>query len=144
MPFFGQDLLVDAQKHGGLDEPKYAAALGAVRRAARDRGIDRAVAKHRLDAIVAPSGSPAWLTDPVLGDHFVGGSATLASMAGYPNVTVPAGQVRGLPVGLSIFGPAFSEPKLLAFAHAFEQATGHRRPPALANPAPEVTPGASG
>lgn len=131
MPHFDQELLIEAQRRGTLEDAHYRSALAAIRRAAREEGIDRAVAEHRLDAIVAPSGSPAWLTDHVLGDHFVGGSATLAAMAGYPNITVPAGQVRGLPVGLSLFGPAWSEPKLLGLAHVFEQATHHRRPPPL-------------
>ncbi len=131
MPHFDQALLIEAQRRGSLTDAGYREKLTAIRRAARERGIDRAVREHRLDAIVAPSGSPAWLTDHVLGDHFVGGSATLAAMAGYPNITVPAGEVEGLPVGISLFGPAWSEPKLLGLAYAFEQTTHHRRPPAL-------------
>ena len=85
--------------------------------------------EHRLDAIVAPTGGPAWVTDLVNGDHFGGGSSSLAAVAGYPNVTVPAGFVFGLPVGLSIFGRAWSEPTLLRIAYAYEQATRHRRAP---------------
>jgi amidase len=131
MPHFGQDLLIDARQRGPLTDPKYLDALARVRRAAREDGIDRVVKEHRLDAIAAPTGSPAWLTDPLLGDHFVGSSSTPAAIAGYPHVTVPAGHIKGLPVGLSLFGPAWSETRLLGFAYAFEQATRHRRPPAL-------------
>jgi amidase len=85
--------------------------------------------QHRLDAIVAPTGGPAWLTDVVTGDHFGGGSSTAPAVAGYPNVTVPAGFVFGLPVGISFFGRAWSEPTLIKLAYAFEQATRHRRAP---------------
>ena len=87
------------------------------------------MAEHRLDAIVAPTGGPAWVTDLINGDHFGGGSSGAAAIAGYANVTVPAGFVFGLPVGLSFIGPAFSEPTLLRLAYAFEQATNVRRPP---------------
>ncbi len=131
MPFFGQELLREAEARGGLDDPEYLAALERVRRAARDEGIDRVIAAERLDAIVAPTGSPSWLTDHLLGDHFVGGSSTPAAIAGYPHITVPAGQIDGLPVGLSLFGAAWTEPQLLAYAYAFERATHHRRPPAI-------------
>lgn len=129
MLHFGQELLIKANKCGGLDDPKYQEALTAVRKAAREDGIDRVVKDHTLDALVAPSGSPAWMTDAVLGDHFIGGSASLAALAGYPHITVPAGRIAGLPVGMSLFGPAWSEPGLLALAHAFETATQHRQPP---------------
>lgn len=131
MPHFGQDLLRAAEERGSLDDPEYLAAIEKVRRAARDEGIDRVVEAHRLDAIVAPTGSPAWLTDHLLGDHFVGGSSTPAAMAGYPHITVPAGHIDGLPVGMSLFGAAFTEPQLLAYAFAFERETQHRRPPAI-------------
>ena len=83
----------------------------------------------RLDAIVAPTGSPAWPTDLVNGDHFLGASSTPAAVAGYPNITVPAGDVYGLPVGISFIGPAWSEARLIALAFAYEQATKHRKPP---------------
>jgi amidase len=131
MPFFGQDLFIAASDKGGLDEPAYREALATIVRAARDDGIDRVVAEHDLDAIVGPSGGPAWLTDHILGDHFLGGSSAPAAIAGYPHLTVPAGEVSGLPVGISFFGPAESEPRLLAIAHGYEQATQHRRPPPL-------------
>ena len=94
-----------------------------------DEGIDRVMDAHSLDAIVAPTGGPAWVTDLVNGDHFGGGSSGFAAVAGYPNITVPAGYVFGLPVGLSFFGRAWSEPTLIRLAYAFEQATLHRRPP---------------
>ena len=96
---------------------------------ARTEGIDAVMSKHRLDALVAPPGGPAWPTDLINGDHFIGGSTTPAAVAGYPNITVPAGYVAGLPIGLSFFGRAWSEPKLIALAYSFEQATKHRRPP---------------
>lgn len=85
--------------------------------------------KHRLDAIVAPTGSPAWPTDLINGDHFSGASSTAAAVAGYPNISVPAGYVHGLPVGISFMGRAWSEPKLIGIAYGYEQATKHRRPP---------------
>ena len=85
--------------------------------------------EQKLDAIIAPTGGPAWVTDLVNGDHFSGGSSAAAAVAGYPSITVPAGFVFGLPVGLSFFGRAWSEPTLIRLAYAFEQATHHRRPP---------------
>ena len=108
---------------------EYLEALATSLRLSRDEGIDKVMDEHRLDAIVAPTGGPAWLTDLVNGDHFSGGSSTPAAAAGYPNITVPAGDVRGLPVGISFFGRAWSEPQLLAIAYAYEQATGHRKAP---------------
>ena len=101
------------------------------RRLARAEGIDAVLRRHRLDALVAPTNGPAWLTDPVNGDHYVGGSSTPAAVAGYPAVTVPAGFVSGLPVGVTFFGAAWSEGTLLRCAHAFEQATRARRAPTL-------------
>lgn len=101
-------------------------------------GIDRALSQHRLTALVAPSSDPAWLTDPISGDHYLGGSSTLAAVAGYPSVSVPMGAVFGLPVGLSFFGKAFSEPILVKYAYAFEQLTRHRMAPRFAA---TVTPG---
>jgi amidase len=85
--------------------------------------------QHNLDALIAPTGSPAWTTDLVNGDHFLGASSTPAAVAGYPNITVPAGDVRGLPVGISFMGRAWSEPRLIGLAYAYEQATKHRRAP---------------
>jgi amidase len=131
MPYFGQELFVRAQARGPLTAPPYRAALARCRRLARTEGIDRTMDAHRLDALVAPTGGPAWPTDLLNGDHFTGGSSTAAAVAGYPNVQVPAGYVHGLPVGISFFGRAWSEPVLLRVAFAYEQATRHRRAPAF-------------
>ncbi|MEW6753374.1 MAG: amidase [Candidatus Latescibacterota bacterium] len=130
MPHFGQEIFRMAQEKGPLSEPQYAEALKTARRLAREEGIDAALGAHRLDALVAPSMGPPGLVDPVLGDHFLGGSSSPAAVAGYPSITVPAGYVCGLPVGLSFFGAAYQEPALIRLAHAFEQATRARRPPA--------------
>src|SRR5699024_2968696 len=97
----------------------------------REEGIDRVLAEHELDAIIAPSGSPAWLTDPVLGDNFQVSSSSPSAHAGYPIISVPMGQMDNLPVGLSFFASAWSEPTLLALAYAYEQASNKRVPPAL-------------
>lgn len=129
MPFFGQEIFHKAEAKGPLTSPEYRRALERVQRLTRAEGIDKAIADHRLDALVGPTGGPAWLIDLVNGDHFGGGSSSPAAIAGYPNITVPAGFVAGLPVGISFFGPAWSEPALLRIAYAFEQATRHRRPP---------------
>ncbi|MDX1384786.1 MAG: amidase, partial [Thermoanaerobaculia bacterium] len=129
MPYFGQELFLRAEEKGPLTDPAYVEALATSRRKARGEGIDRVLAERRLDAIVAPTGGPAWTIDLVNGDHFGGGSSTMAAVAGYPNVTVPAGQVHGLPVGLSIFSAAWRETEVIAIAYAYEQATRHRRPP---------------
>ena len=129
MPYFGQDLFTKAEAKGPLTEKKYLDALDKNHRLTRREGIDAVVEKLKLDALVAPTGGPAWLTDLVDGDHDSGGSSTPAAVAGYPNVTVPAGFVFGLPVGISFFGKAYSEPTLLKLAYAFEQATRHRRAP---------------
>ncbi len=129
MPYFQQERLEAAEARGPLSERAYLDARGAARRLSRDDGIDRVMDAHRLDAIVAPTGGPAWVTDLVNGDHFGGSSSAYAAAAGYPNITVPAGQVFGLPVGVSFFGRAWSEPTLIRIAYAFEQATRHRRPP---------------
>jgi amidase len=128
MPFFGQEILVMAQKKGPLTSPAYRRALTTCRTRART-GIDSVMTRHRLDAIVAPTGSPPWTTDLINGDHFTGASSTPAAVAGYPNITVPAGYERELPVGISFVGRAWSEPRLIALAYAYEQATRHRRPP---------------
>jgi amidase len=132
MPYFGQELFEQAQEKGSLQEEEYLKALEQARRLARDEGIDATMSQHRLDAIVAPTGGPAWLIDLVNGDSFGGGSSSAAAIAGYPNLTVPMGAVRGLPVGISFFGRAWSEPVLLRIAYAFEQSTRHRRSPGLA------------
>ena len=127
--WFDQKLLEQAQEKGGLEAAEYRKALEAMLKAARDEGIDRLLAEHRLDALVAPTGAPAWKTDLIDGDHFTGSSSSLAAIAGYPSVTVPMGFVEELPVNVSFFGRAWSEPVLLEIAFAYEQATKHRRPP---------------
>ena len=104
-------------------------ALAKCRKLSRDEGIDAVAAKYKLDAIVAPTSGPAWLIDYVNGDSDVGGCSSAAAVAGYPHITVPAGLVRGLPVGVSFFGPAWSEPVLLKLAYAYEQLTRARRAP---------------
>ena len=129
MPFFGQELFIQAQEKGPLTDPIYLRNLQSIRRAARQDGIDAVMDAQRLFAIVAPTGGPAWPTDHVNGDHFTGGSSSPAAIAGYPNITVPAGQVFGLPIGISFFGRPWSEPTLFRIAYAFEQATKHRQPP---------------
>ncbi len=129
MPFFGQEILVMAEKKGPLTTAAYRAALARNNRLSREMGIDAVIERHRLDALVAPTDAPPSLIDLVNGDHGSGGSSTLPAVAGYPHVTVPAGFVRGLPVGISFMGLAFSEPVLIRLAYAFEQATRHRRPP---------------
>lgn len=126
MPYFGQEIMIQAQEKGPLTEPEYLEALATAVRLAGPEGIDRTMDTHRLDAIIAPTGGPAWKIDLVTGDHFGGGSSSPAAIAGYPNITLPMGDVRGLPVGISFFGRAWSEPTLVRLAFAFEQATNHR------------------
>ncbi len=118
-----------AQKKGPLTSKAYLGALAKNRRLSRAEGIDAVLMKHRLDAIVAATGGPAWPTDLVNGDHFTGGCSTPAAVAGYPHVTVPMGHVKGLPVGISFFASAYSEPTLIKLAYAFEQATKARKAP---------------
>jgi amidase len=127
--FFGQEIFLRAQQKGPLTDKVYLDAWERCRRLSRAEGIDAVMDKHQLDAIVAPSGGPAGVTDLVYGDRDVGGSSSPAAVAGYPNITVPAGDISGLPVGLSFFGRAYSEPVLLKIAFAFEQATRHRKAP---------------
>jgi amidase len=129
MPYFGQELFAKAQAKGPLARKEYVNALASCRLLSRRRGIDGTMTGHRLDAIVGPTSRPAWVTDLVNGDHADGGTSSLPAVAGYPHITVPAGFVRGLPVGISFFGRAWSEAKLIGLAYAFEQATRVRRPP---------------
>jgi amidase len=129
MPYFGQDLFIKAEAKGPLSDKKYLQALAKNHLLSRTQGIDFVMKKHRLDALIAPTGGPAWPTDWINGDHFTGGYSSASAVAGYPHITVPAGFVFGLPVGMSFFGEAWSESKLIKFAYAFEQATKARRPP---------------
>jgi amidase len=129
MPFFGQDIFIKSEAKGPLSSTEYRAALKNNIRLTRDEGIDAVMQKHKLDALVGPTGGPAWVTDLVNGDHFSGESSSLAAVAGYPSITVPAGTVFGLPVGISFFGRAWSEPVLLSIAYSFEQATKARKSP---------------
>jgi amidase len=129
MPYFGQELFLKAQEKGPLTTPAYLEALEKCRRLSRKEGLDAVLDQHRLDALVAPTGAPAWVIDPVSGDHYVGGNSTPAAVSGYPSISVPMGFVFGLPVGLSFIGRAWSEATLIRLAFAFEQATKHRRPP---------------
>ena len=129
LPYFGQEYLERAQEKGDLETPAYRAALANNGRYARAEGIDQVMKEHRLDALVAPTGGPAWLTDFINGDHFGGSFSSPAAVAGYPHITVPAGQVHGLPVGLSFVGAAYSEAALIRMAYSYEQATLHRRAP---------------
>lgn len=129
MQYFGQDLFIKAQEKGPLTSPKYLAALKKNHLLTRSQGIDLVLKQHRLDALIAPTGGPPWPTDLVNGDHFTGGYSSASAVAGYPHITVPAGYVFGLPVGISFFAGAYSEPGLLKIAYAFEQATKARRAP---------------
>ena len=129
LQFFGQDLFLKAQKKGPLTDEAYVRALEKNRRFTRTEGIDAAMDKYRLDALVAMTAGPSWLTDLINGDHDTGGSSSWAAVAGYPNINVPAGFVFSLPVGISFFGRAWSEPKLIKIAYAFEQATRRRKAP---------------
>jgi amidase len=129
MPYFGQDIFLRAQGRGPLTSREYIDALEKNHRLARLEGIDAVMDKNKLDALIAPTGGPAWLTDLVVGDHFGGGSSNAAAVAGYPNINVTAGYLFGLPVGISFFGRAWSEPLLLKIAYGFEQNTQARRAP---------------
>jgi amidase len=129
MPYFGQDIMIKAEAKGPLTSKPYLAALRKNHLLTRAQGIDAVMNKNRLDALVAPTGGPPWPTDWINGDHFTGGYSSASAVAGYPHITVPAGYVFGLPVGISFFGGAYSEPKLIKIAYAFEQATKVRRPP---------------
>jgi amidase len=129
LKYFGQERMLAAQEKGPLTEQEYLESLEKAKRLAGPEGIDAIMDEHRLDALAAPTGSPPWPIDLVNGDHFMGGSSSPAAIAGYPNISVPAGYVFGLPVGISFFGRAWSEPTLIRIAYAFEQATQVRQPP---------------
>jgi amidase len=129
--WFGQDYFEQAAEKGDLTTPAYREALAGCRRLARDEGIDAALRAHRLDALVAPTGGVAWLSDLVNGDAFTGSASTPAAVAGYPHLTVPAGDLHGLPVGISFFAGAYAEATLIRCAYAYEQATRKRRKPRM-------------
>jgi amidase len=129
MPFFGQEIFLQAQEKGPLTTKEYVDAIEKNQRLARNEGIDMVMDKFKLDAIVGPTGGPAWLTDHINGDSFGGGTSQPAAVAGYPDITVVAGHISGLPVGISFFGRAWSEPVLIKLAYALEQATKVRKAP---------------
>lgn len=129
LAWFDQKTFIESQARGSLDDKVYKEALANAKRLAGPEGIDAALRKDHLDALIAPTGGPAWVTDLVNGDHFSGGSSSPAAVSGYPAITVPAGFVHELPVGITFFASAWSEPRLISFAYAFEQATHARTPP---------------
>jgi amidase len=129
--YFDQNLMKMAQAKGGLETPEYKAILKKMLESVREKGIDKVMNTHQLDAIIAPTGAPAWKTDHVNGDAYHVGSSSPAAIAGYPNITVPMGFIDGLPVGISFFGKAWSEPLLLEIASAYEEGTKHRKSPEL-------------
>jgi amidase len=129
MPWFGQEIMIQAQAKGPLTEKKYIDELASNLKMSRTDGIDATMDKYKLDAMIAPTGGPAWPTDLINGDHFTGGSSTPAAVAGYPNINVPAGFSHNLPIGISFFGRAYSEATLIKIAYAYEQASKQRRPP---------------
>jgi amidase len=131
LEFFGQEILEESLAAPALQDAKYLEARATGQRLAGKEGIDKVLTDNKLDALVAPTGGPAWTTDLVTGDHFLGASSTLPSVAGYPYITVPMGEVRDLPVGLSFIGTAWSEARLIAMAYAFEQLTQARQAPAF-------------
>ncbi len=131
MPYFGQEIFEMAADLGGLNDPVYLAALAESHMLSRAQGLDAVLDQYDLDALVAPTGSPAWPTDVLNGDHFLGASSSPAAMAGYPLVSVPAGDSFGLPVNVTFMGRAYSEPALIALAYAFEQGTMHRTAPRM-------------
>jgi Asp-tRNA(Asn)/Glu-tRNA(Gln) amidotransferase A subunit family amidase len=131
MPYFGQEIFRKSQDKGPLTEEGYGDALYLVKHASGPGGIDRLIAENDLDALMAPTGSPAWKIDLINGDHFLGASSSYPARSGYPNITVPMGDVHGMPVGVSFFGPALSEPVLIEIAYAYERKTGHRFPPEM-------------
>ncbi|MCI4569257.1 amidase [Lysobacter sp. CFH 32150] len=129
MPYFAQELFEKAEAKGPLGDPAYLDARSLSRRLAGEQGIDATLQAQQLDALIAPSMSPAWLTDPVLGDHFVGAGYGAAAVAGYPSLSVPMGDSHGTPLGIVFMGPAWSEPRLIELGYAFEQLTKSRKPP---------------
>jgi amidase len=139
LQWFGQELFLQAQKRGPLSSAAYKRARQTCLRLSRQEGIDAVLKRTRCDVLIGPTGGPAWMIDLVTGDHFGGGVSTAPAVAGYPHLTVPAGRVAGLPVGISFFGGVWSEPQLLRAGFAFEQAATHRRRPAF-SPTVAATP----
>jgi amidase len=129
LKYFDQGILIQAEQKGDLNSKEYKQALATMLKATRDDGIDKMMHSFRLDAIMAPTGSPAWKTDRLLGDHFVGGSSSLAAISGYPAITIPMGFIDDLPVGITFYGKAWSEPVLFEIAYGYEQGTKHRKTP---------------
>jgi len=129
LKYFDQKILIESEKKGDLNSHEYIEALEKMHKATRENGIDKLLKTNNLDALIAPTGSAAWKTDLLLGDHFIGGNSSLAAIAGYPNITVPIGFIDNLPVGISFFGTAWSEPLLIEIAYSYEQATKHRKVP---------------
>jgi amidase len=136
MPFFGQDIFEKAEKKGPLTEPGYLKARDTARRLAGQEGLLAVLQAEKLDAVIAPSTGPAWLTDHVLGDHFSGAGYGIAAAAGTPSLTVPMGESHGLPLGVTFMGRPYAEGELIAFAYAFEQATKARKAPGFRTTAP--------
>ena len=147
MPLFGQELFEQANAKGGLNEPEYISARSRASRLAGPEGIDAALKGQRLDALIAPATGPAWISDPLTGDHFPGAGYGAAAVAGYPSLTIPMGNSNGLPLGLVFMGTAWSEPKLIGLGYAYEQLTRARQPPeyrpTLHVPAKASAPGAA-
>jgi amidase len=130
MPLFGQELFVQSEKTKGLNDAEYRKALATARRLAGPEGVDMLLKTHKVDALVAPTTGPAWLIDVVNGDQYTGGGASsLPAVAGYPHLTVPMGMVKGLPIGLSFIGPAWSDAEILSLGYAYEQRTRARPVP---------------
>ncbi|MFW9924371.1 MAG: amidase family protein, partial [Candidatus Thorarchaeota archaeon] len=131
MPYFKQEIFKMANEKGPLSDNEYLEIKQKCQQLSREKGLDATLSEHQLDAIIAPSGGPSWIIDYVNGDHFTGGSSSPSAIAGYPNITVPAGYVKNLPIGISFMGTEFQEYKLLKFAYAYEQATKIRKPPSF-------------
>lgn len=129
LKYFDQKIFEKAEKKGGLESKEYMDSLKKMLKATRENGIDKLMNGYKLDALMSPTGSPAWKTDLLLGDHFVGGSSSLAAIAGYPAITVPIGFIQSLPVDVTFSGRAWSEPVLIEIAYSFEQGTKHRKAP---------------
>jgi amidase len=127
--YFDQKILEMADKKGDLSSPEYKKSLAAMLKATREEGIDKMMNSGKLDALISPTGSPAWKTDLILGDHYIGGSSSLAAISGYPAITVPMGFIENLPVGITFTGRAWSEKQLIEIAYSYEQNTKHRKAP---------------